>query len=41
MFSYKFYEIFANTYFTEYLGAPASESSNQEVSLHIITKHQL
>ena len=37
VFSYKFYEIFANKYLIEYLRATASKCSNQKVSLHIIT----
>ena len=45
VFSYKFYEIFANKYLIEYLRATASKFSNQKVSLHIITNpckwHQL
>ena len=37
VFSYKFYEIFANKYLIEYLGATPSKCSNQKVSLHIVT----
>ena len=38
MFSYKFYQIFKNTFSLEAIGVAASESSSQAVCLDIIIK---